>query len=136
VETEQGYALYKAVTEAKESLSTAEAARLHFRHGDFEIDRPIARADFEAWIADELAAIEAALDASLARASIGAGDVDRVFLTGGTSFVPAVRAIFARRFPRERIDAGDEFVSIANGLATIGLREDVDAWAVGNAAPA
>lgn len=133
VETEQGYALYKAVTEAKESLSSADSARLHFRHGDFEIDRPIARADFEAWIAQELAAIEAALDAALARSSIAAADVDRVFLTGGTSFVPSVRAIFARRFPRERIAAGDEFVSIANGLATIGLREDVDAWVVEDA---
>ena len=44
--------------------------------------------------------------------------------------VPAVRAIFERRFGRDRFEAGDEFVSIANGLATIGLREDAEAWAV------
>jgi hypothetical chaperone protein len=39
-----------------------------------------------------------ALDEVLANASITMRDVDRVFLTGGTSFVPAVRAIFERRF--------------------------------------
>jgi hypothetical protein len=31
-------------------------------------------------------------------------------------------------FAGNRVDAGNEFVSIANGLATIGLREDVDTW--------
>ena len=53
-----------------------------------------------------------------------------MFLTGGTSFVPAVRRIFERRFGSNIVEAGNEFVSIANGLATIGLREDVDAWTV------
>jgi hypothetical chaperone protein len=130
VETEQGYRLYKAVTETKEALSAAEAARLAFRHGDFEIDVPVTRAEFEQWIAPELAAIEAALDTVLARASVAPADTDRIFLTGGSSFVPAVRALFERRFGAARIEVGDEFVSIANGLATIGLREDLDAWVV------
>jgi hypothetical chaperone protein len=53
-----------------------------------------------------------------------------VFLTGGTSFVPAVRKLFESRFGVSRVEAGNEFVSIANGLATIGLREDMDAWVV------
>ncbi|HUL56980.1 MAG TPA: Hsp70 family protein, partial [Usitatibacter sp.] len=77
-----------------------------------------------------LGAIEATLDGALANASIAAKDVDRVFLTGGSSFVPAVRAIFERRFGLERIESGNEFVSIANGLATIGLRDDLDEWVV------
>ena len=90
----------------------------------------IAVANDEGWIAEELAAIETTLDQVLANASIGAKDVDRVFLTGGSSFVPAVRAIFERRFGADRVEAGNEFVSIANGLATIALREDVDEWTV------
>ena len=130
VEAEQGYRLYKAVTEAKEALSRADVARLRFHHAALEIDVPVERADFEAWIAPELASIEATLDRVLARGSLAASDIDRVFLTGGSSFVPAVRALFERRFGASRIDSGDEFVSIANGLATIGLREDVDDWTV------
>ena len=49
--------------------------------------------------------------------------------------MPAVRRIFERRFGGDRIDAGNEFVSIANGLATIGLREDAEAWTVAPEAP-
>jgi hypothetical chaperone protein len=44
--------------------------------------------------------------------------------------VPAVRRIFERRFGADRIEAGNEFVSIANGLATLGLREDLERWTV------
>jgi hypothetical chaperone protein len=136
VESDQGYRLYKAVSDAKEALSREGAARFSFQGPGFVIESDITRAQFEGWIAEELEAIEVTLDQVLANASIGAGDVDRVFLTGGSSFVPAVRAIFERRFGAERVEAGNEFVSIANGLATIGLREDVDAWVVAPGAEA
>jgi hypothetical chaperone protein len=43
--------------------------------------------------------------------------VDRVFLTGGTSFVPSVRRIFTNRFGDDRIRSGNEFTSVAYGLA-------------------
>jgi hypothetical chaperone protein len=44
-------------------------------------------------------------------------DVDMVFLTGGSSFVPAVRKIFEARFGEKRIRGGNEFTSVARGLA-------------------
>ena len=55
--------------------------------------------------------------------------VDKVFLTGGTSFVPAVRNIFRRRFSEDRIESGGELLSIAHGLALIGESGDVEQWA-------
>ena len=130
VESDQGYTLYKAVSDAKEALSSVEASTFSFRGPGFAIEREITRAEFESWIADELEAIESTLDTALANASIESKDVDRVFLTGGSSFVPAVRRIFERRFGPGRVESGNEFVSIANGLATIGLRDDVDSWVV------
>ncbi|MCR0980823.1 Hsp70 family protein [Roseomonas populi] len=120
IEDEAGYALYRAVSSAKAALSSAEETVLHFQHEDFTIEAPIARAEFEAWIAPDLARMEAAVDAALADAGIGPDGVDRVFLTGGTSLVPAVRALFARRFGEERIFGGGEFVSVAEGLALMG----------------
>jgi hypothetical chaperone protein len=51
-----------------------------------------------------------------------------VFLTGGTSLVPAVRAVFERRFGAARIMAGGELTSIAHGLALIAAEDDVIAW--------
>ena len=130
VESEQGYTLYRAVSGLKEALSRAESAPFRFDGPGFTIEAVVERAQFEQWIAEELDLIEDALDRALADAGIAAPDVDRVFLTGGTSFVPAVRRIFQRRFGADRIASGNEFVSIANGLATIGLREDIDAWTV------
>ncbi|MBC8022290.1 MAG: Hsp70 family protein [Burkholderiales bacterium] len=135
VESDQGYPLYKAVSEAKEALSSVEVTRFSFKAAGFEIDSTVTRAQFESWIEPELEGIEEALEEALANASISHRDVDRVFLTGGSSFVPAVRRIFERRFGADRVDAGNEFVSIANGLATIGLREDVDTWVLKENAP-
>jgi hypothetical chaperone protein len=51
-----------------------------------------------------------------------------VFLTGGTSFVPAVRKIFENRFDPDRIESGGELLSIAHGLALIGARDDIANW--------
>lgn len=135
VESDQGYSMYNSVTDAKEALSREETTHFSFRSSGVSIEADITRAEFEGWIAPELGEIEGALDAVLAKSSLKDAEVDRVFLTGGSSFVPAVRRIFERRFGTERVDAGNEFVSIANGLATIGLREDVDSWIVKPQAP-
>ena len=120
IKEEAGYQLYQTVSAVKAELSRAETARLRFAHEDFVIDREIARDDFEAWIAPDLQLLGATVDQALERAGVRAGEVDRVFLTGGTSFVPAVRRLFTARFGAERISAGGEFVSVAEGLALIG----------------
>lgn len=117
IEDEASYALYRAVSEAKASLSRAEQARLEFRHGDFAVEATIARADFERWIDPELAQIAAAVDGALQDAGLAASQVDHVFLTGGSSLVPAVRRLFESRFGAAAVDSGGEFVSVAEGLA-------------------
>ena len=66
--------------------------------GTLELRTPVTRAQFELWIAPELEQIAAAVDDLLAAASLPPAAIDRVFLTGGTSFVPAVRRIFEQRF--------------------------------------
>src|SRR5262245_17248822 len=53
----------------------------------------------------------------LVRAGVVARDVDRVFATGGSSLVPAVRAQLAGRFGAERLVGGEELTSVAWGLA-------------------
>lgn len=121
IENDLGYHLHRAVQELKSALSEAESAVFRFEDGDVYIEAPVTRAEFEGWIAAELAAIEASVDLVIASAGIGARDIDRVFLTGGSSFVPAVRRIFDNRFGRERISSGNEFTSVARGLALRGM---------------
>ena len=120
IRDEMGYPLYQAVSELKARLSGSDGATLHFVHGDFVVERHIERAEFETWIADDLRRIAATVDQALANAGVPAEAIDRVFLTGGTSFVPAVRALFEDRFGAGKVSGGGEFVSVAEGLALIG----------------
>ncbi|HWL81499.1 MAG TPA: Hsp70 family protein [Roseomonas sp.] len=120
VEDEAGYALYQAVSGVKAALSRSESATLRFRHGDFALEEEVQRTDFERWIAPDLARLAGAVDQALADAGLRPEAVDRVFLTGGTSLVPAVRRLFELRFGTERVVSGGEFVSVAEGLALIG----------------
>ena len=68
------------------------------------------------------------MEEAIRQSGLGPDQIDRVFLTGGTSFVPAVREIFHRRFGPDRIETGGEFESIASGLALIGREADLDLW--------
>jgi hypothetical chaperone protein len=77
----------------------------------------VTRDSFEAWIADDLRTIEQCVDSLLETSGVSRRQVDRVFLTGGTSLVPAVRRIFEQRFGEQRIRTGNEFISVARGLA-------------------
>jgi len=120
VEDELGYQLYQIVSTAKAALSRADSAVLSFHHKDIHIEETITRADFENWIAPELKRLATTVDAALAQAGMQSGDIDHVFLTGGTSFVPAVRQLFDRQFGAAKVSSGGEFVSVAEGLALIG----------------
>lgn len=112
-----GYQLHRAVQALKYALSERDAARFQFRDGHVDIDVAVERAQFERWIRTELEQIETSVDGLLASASVRPADVDMVFLTGGSSFVPAVRHIFESRFGGQRLRTGNEFTSVARGLA-------------------
>jgi hypothetical chaperone protein len=129
IDHELGYPLYEAVGRAKRALSEADVAVFRFEGGGLALETEIRRADFENWIAEDVAAIEQTVDKALAMAEVEPSAIDRVFLTGGTSLVPRIRRIFADRFGEGRIDTGGELTSIAHGLALIGQEEDVAAWA-------
>ncbi len=128
VEEDMGYPLYKAVSAAKSRLSVVEETPFIFEPLGADFSTTIKRADFEGWIAGDLQRVEAALDDTMANAGLANAAIDKVFLTGGTSFVPAVRGLFERRFGADKIESGDELLSIANGLALIGERDDAKAW--------
>lgn len=112
-----GYELHRAVQKVKCELSEHVEAPFRFSDGVVEIRAMVARSDFEDWISEELGSIEGCVDGLISATGVSARDVDAVFLTGGSSFVPAVRRIFATRFGADRIRTGNEFTSVARGLA-------------------
>ncbi len=129
IDYDEGYPLYQAISATKMALSQADEAEFVFPPLGKAGRKTVRRADFEAWIADDLARIEEALDEVLRTTDTPPAQIDKVFLTGGSSFVPAVRGIFTRRFDAGRIESGGELLSIAHGLALIGESGDVERWA-------
>jgi hypothetical chaperone protein len=119
LEHELGFHLYQAVNRCKAALSAADSARIEFDHPPITLSCEVRRADFEQWIAEDVADIEAACSAALAQAQLAERDISVVFMTGGTSFVPAIRRRFEARFGTEKIVAGGEFVSVGSGLALL-----------------
>jgi len=108
------------VRRAKFDLSQREDTTFEFNCEPLAITKKVTRLEFEKWIRPELEAITLCVDRLLGDTGIGAGDIDHVFLTGGSSFVPAVRRIFVQRFGAGKITGGEELTSVAMGLALRG----------------
>ena len=119
VEEDLGYHLHRSVQRAKVDLSLQEHAEFVFTDTSVDIRRRVKRSDFDAWIAEDLGEIAACVEEVLRSAGVATGQVDRVFLTGGSSLVPALRAAFASQFGSDKLAAGDEFTSVARGLALV-----------------
>lgn len=122
IEEDLGYQLHQAVQQVKFELSRSHTAEFRFRDGSpnlpsIDLRIPVTRIELETWIENDLHAIESCIDSLLEASGIHPRAVDRVFLTGGSSFVPAVRRIFETRFGEKRIRSGNEFTSVAHGLA-------------------
>ena len=117
IDEDLGYQLHQSVQHCKVALSAKSEAEFQFREHGLDLRAAVTRDQFESWIAPELLAIETAVDDLLRSTRTSPGDIDRVFLTGGTSFVPAVRRIFDTRFSAGRVIAGEAFTSVARGLA-------------------
>jgi hypothetical chaperone protein len=117
IRNELGYQLHEAVRQAKFELSSRLETEFFFDSGPVTIRKTITRADFEGWISNELDAIATSVDRLIGASGLSFADIDRVFLTGGSSFVPAVRQMFIDRFGADKISGGEELTSVATGLA-------------------
>jgi hypothetical chaperone protein len=121
VENDLGYFLFRSVEKAKLELSGVESTGFAFSDPPVQIEENVARGNFEDWIRAYLGQIADCVDRLINSVALSPDEIDSVFLTGGSSFVPAVRRIFIERFGAERIRMGDEFTSVARGLAVRAL---------------
>lgn len=112
-----GHALAMEVERAKIDLSEAEASRLMLA----PLTRgpnPVARRErFEAAVEAPVARIAALIGATLADAGLGPERIGTVFLTGGSSQLPILRATVQTVLPGARLVSGDMLGSVGTGLA-------------------
>lgn len=121
IDSDLGYELHAHVNRTKIQLSSKLDSTFHFDLYPIAIDWQATRAEFEGWIQPQLDGISNTVDELLATTGVEPTAIDRVFLTGGSSFVPAVRDIFAKRFGSSKLAGGHELTSVATGLALRGL---------------
>jgi len=126
IKSEMGYRLHEAVRRTKFELSTETEAMFEFHCEPVSITKNVTRLDFEKWIQPEVELMAACVDRLLTTTGVSARDIDHVFLTGGSSFVPAVRNIFVERFGSEKITGGQELTSVATGLSLRAARQWTD----------
>jgi hypothetical chaperone protein len=119
VEGDLGYHLHQSVMRTKVALSVHEAADFVFTDTSTDIRRTVARSQFESWIAADVEEIKTCVRQVLNQANVTPVEIDRVFLTGGSSLLPVLRRTFASIFGPAKIASGDEFTSVARGLALI-----------------
>ncbi len=110
-----GYRLFRAIEQAKVELSTSKSALLEFDDERIHVHEKLTRDEFDSYSAHLIVELEETTDSLLARVPSGL-KIDSVFLTGGSSQIPAVQKLFARKFGAQRLRTADAFTSVAEGL--------------------
>lgn len=112
-----GYMLFKEIENQKIALTTEEKTTLNFNELDVSIQEDITIDQFSASIEGSLFKISNYLDSFLEENQIDTQQIDTIFMTGGTSLVRPLRAIFEAKFSEKSLKSKDNFNSVAVGLA-------------------
>jgi len=110
-----GHALAGTVEQAKIALTDANEATIAV---PYDIASPrLTRHAFDQTIAQAVQRVAATVSATIEDAGLGAGDITAVFLTGGSTAIPAARQAILQLVPQARVVDGDRFGSVGMGLA-------------------
>src|SRR5260370_35275506 len=94
VENDLGYFLFRSVEKTKLELSGLESTDFAFSDPPVQIEKIVARVDFENWVRAYLEQIANCVDRLMGAVGLETGAIDSVLLTGGPSFVPRGGGIF------------------------------------------
>jgi hypothetical chaperone protein len=111
-----GHRIAFAVEAGKISLTDQVKTSIALSFIEAGLEAPATREGFEDAIERELMRLRIAVWDCLALADLQDTDVDTVFMTGGSSLVPAVEAVIAEEVPNAILKRGDNFLSVALGL--------------------
>jgi hypothetical chaperone protein len=111
-----GFFLFQAIEKAKCELSGQEQALIQFTEHDLSISEEISKGEFEALNGENFQQIAACIDEVVTRSGLSPAQMDTVFLTGGTSRIPHIQALFAERFGWDKLENKDAFTSVVHGL--------------------
>lgn len=116
LENHLGHRLALSVEATKIALSATPDAAIDMDFIEPSLAAPADRDRFDDAVAGERERMSAAVRETLVRAGVAATDIGTVFLTGGSSRVPALRKAIASVVSPNKFAAGDDLLSVAMGL--------------------
>jgi len=122
VEEQRGHTLAMEVEDAKIALSDKRQADIPLEWIEPGLHAGISRPDLVSHTRQLAERIAARIKNCLTQARLSAGDVDAVFLTGGSVKLAHVRKAITKAVPAARIVEGDIFGAVGKGLTLEALR--------------
>jgi hypothetical chaperone protein len=120
IENNLGYSVFQSIEKTKITLTNADSAVFSYNNMDINIDEEIPLPDYEQIIAKDVNRIANYLDEFMLQNNIDPQNINSLFLTGGTSMVGSIQKLFKNKFPHVNLNSGDNFKSVAKGLAYSG----------------
>lgn len=111
-----GHRLAFAVEDAKIALSADESAAIPLGFLEADLSALATRRTFDRAIEPATDRLYRTAGECIAAAGLVPADIETIFLTGGSSRVPAVRAAVGKAVPGVRLAGGSDLLSVALGL--------------------
>lgn len=125
IENNLGYSVFQAIERTKITLSSEAQTQFSYHQMEIDIEEEVSLADYQQIIKKDVDRIAVYLEEFMTANHIEVEKIDSLFLTGGTSMVASIQDLFKNKFPHLTLNSGDNFKSVAKGLAYSGyLFED------------
>ncbi len=120
IDNNLGYSVFQSIEKTKINLTDNRVTEFLYAKMDIKIKEEISIKNYGEIINKDIQRISEYLEDFLAINNINPTEIDTLFLTGGTSMVTAIQSFFKSKFPHLKINSGDNFKSVAKGLAYSG----------------
>ncbi|SEP21267.1 hypothetical chaperone protein [Rhodospirillales bacterium URHD0017] len=117
-----GHRVAFAVEDAKIALSADSDATVALDFVEQDLAAAATRCGFQRAIHSRTDRLYRTARDCIAAAGLGGAAIDTIFLTGGSSRVPAVRAAIAEAAPAAHLASGSDLLSVASGLTRMAGR--------------
>ncbi len=121
IELQLGYEIFQTTDATKCDLSTVAAAILTYHHANVDVDARVTRGRFEHLVRPMLDETATLVRRVTDDAGLAADDIAAVVYTGGSSAIPAFRALIRELLPNAVARDAATFTSVAAGLAMPGV---------------
>lgn len=119
IQRNYGYPVAREVEAAKKRLSSVFATDIQFRMDNLDIREHMERTEFAHIIEHNLERMLASIEDAERLAGARPKQIDYVLTTGGSTLIPAIRAMLEKRYGPDHIRPRDTFTSVATGLALV-----------------